>query len=157
MTEYCFFLEIIFAPWIYLHWDLYQKYLNIQNLNNLFVLTELFSTLDVLDWRIPYIYIYIYGEMVDLVNLTRCGKISGKVDKSKHRQQIQNNILSLFQNLSQSDEVFLKWRRNIILNLLSVFWFIYFFTYFFRHIYIYIYIWRNGRFGESDTMIKISG
>ena len=45
--------------WIYLHWGLYQEYLDIWNLNNLFVLTELFPTPDLLDWRI-YIYIYIY-------------------------------------------------------------------------------------------------
>ena len=57
----CFFLEILlFAQWIYLHWALYQEYLNIRNLNDLLVLTELFLTPDLLDWRIPYIYIYIY-------------------------------------------------------------------------------------------------
>ena len=44
MTEYCFFLEILFALWIYLHQPLYQEFLNIQNLNNLFVLTELSPT-----------------------------------------------------------------------------------------------------------------
>ena len=45
----------------YLHWALYQEYLNIRNLNNLFALTELFPTLDLLDWRIPiYIYMYIH-------------------------------------------------------------------------------------------------
>ena len=62
VTEYCFFLAIIlFALWIYLHWTLYQEYSNIRNLNNLFVLIELFPTPDLLDWRIPiYIYIYIY-------------------------------------------------------------------------------------------------
>ena len=52
--------NIGFAQWIYLHRALYQEYLNSQNLNNLFVLTKLFPTLDLLDWRIPYIYIYIY-------------------------------------------------------------------------------------------------
>ena len=68
-----FFFEIIlFALWIYLHWALYQEYLNIRNLNNLFVLTELFPIPDLLDWRgilqssksgvgnNMYIYIYIY-------------------------------------------------------------------------------------------------
>ena len=35
--------------------------------------------------------------MVDLVNLTRCEKISRKMDKLKHSQQIQNDILSLSQ------------------------------------------------------------
>ena len=55
-----FFLEIIlFALWIYLHLALYQEYLNIWNLNNLFVLAELFPTLDLLDWRIHYIYICV--------------------------------------------------------------------------------------------------
>ena len=51
---------ILFALWIYLHWDLYREYLNIRHLNNLLVLTELFPTPDLLDWRIPHIYIYIY-------------------------------------------------------------------------------------------------
>ena len=54
-----FFLEGIFALWYHLHWALYQEYLNIRILNNLIVLTELISTLDLPDWRIP-IYIYIY-------------------------------------------------------------------------------------------------
>ena len=53
MTEYCFFLLLIilFALWIFLPWALYPEYLIIQNLSNLFVLTELFPTPDLLDWR----------------------------------------------------------------------------------------------------------
>ena len=65
------FLGGIFALWYHLHWVLYQEYLDIRILNNLIVLTELFPTLDLLDWRIHthththththiYIYIYIY-------------------------------------------------------------------------------------------------
>ena len=61
VTEYWFFIEIIlFALWIYLHWALYQEYLNIRNLNNSFVLTELFPALDLLiEEYLIYIYIYI--------------------------------------------------------------------------------------------------
>ena len=43
---------------LYLYWVLYQEYLNIWNLNNSFVLTELLPIPDWLDWKIPYIYIY---------------------------------------------------------------------------------------------------
>ena len=39
---------------------IYQDYLNIRILNILFVLIELFPIPDLLDWKIPYIYIYIY-------------------------------------------------------------------------------------------------
>ena len=39
-----------------------------------------------------YICVCAFGEMVDLVNPTRCEKISGEVDKPKW---IQNNISSL--------------------------------------------------------------
>ena len=72
VTEYCFFLGILFAHWIYLHWALYQEYLNIRNLNNLIVLTELFPTPDLKVWRITlyiYIYIYISGAEMGLVLL----------------------------------------------------------------------------------------
>ena len=31
-------------------------------------------------YKYIYIYIYIYGEMVDLLNTTRCEKVSGKVN-----------------------------------------------------------------------------
>ena len=44
---------------LWLHWAPYQEYLNIRILNNLIVLTELFPTLDLLDWR-KHIYIYIH-------------------------------------------------------------------------------------------------
>ena len=36
--------------------------------------------------------------MVDLVNLIRCEKISGKVDQPKHKKRF-NNIPSLFHNV----------------------------------------------------------
>ena len=42
--------------------------------------------------------------MVDLVNSTRCGK----VDKLKHRQRTQNNILPLFQKDFIKMWIFLK-------------------------------------------------
>ena len=35
------------------------------------------------------IYFYIAREMVDLVNLTRFEKTSGKLDEQKYRQRIQ--------------------------------------------------------------------
>ena len=55
MTQYCvFFLKKynLFSGF-YLHRALYQEYLNIQNLNILFVLIELFPIPDLLHWRIP--------------------------------------------------------------------------------------------------------
>ena len=81
MIEYCFFLEIIFTLWIYLHWALYQEYLTIRNLNNLFALTELFPTPNLLDWRTHththththiYIYIYIYVCVCVCVYIPAC-------------------------------------------------------------------------------------
>ena len=59
VTEYCFFfLEVIsFAQWIYLHRALYQEYLNIRNLNYLFLLAKLFPVSSwmsgkILEWRL---------------------------------------------------------------------------------------------------------
>ena len=75
---------MIFPQWIYLHWAFYREYLHIRNLNNLLVPTELFPTLDLLDWRIPYIYmsifvyecLFIYVLFLSLVYILKCQQFS---------------------------------------------------------------------------------
>ena len=55
---------------IYLHWSLYLEYLNIQNLNNLFVMIELFPIPDLLAWRMhthTHTHIYIYTNKGTLI------------------------------------------------------------------------------------------
>ena len=66
MTDCCFFLgggeENYLLCGFYLHWALYQDYLNSIFYFLIFHLSwlELFPTLDFLAWIISYIYIYIY-------------------------------------------------------------------------------------------------
>ena len=78
------------------------------------------------------------------------------MDKSKHRQWIQNNISSLFQKDFIRSK--LEINTNIILNPLFVFWFIHFSTNFFTSygiykIYHYLYIYM-GR--EEEIYIYVT-
>ena len=87
-----------------------------------------------------YIYIYIYRER-ERVRDDRFSR-SDKMRKNKRKSgetktlTMDSKMIFHFFFFLISDEVFLKWRRNIICRLLSMFLFIHFTTYFFL-IYIY--------------------
>ena len=66
MTEFCVFLEGIFALWYHLHCSI-----SIRILNNLIVLTELFPTPDLQDWRISIYRLSIIWKS-DLTDKMKC-------------------------------------------------------------------------------------
>ena len=89
------FLERIYVRLYYLHWALYQEYLNIQILNNLIVLTELFPTPDLLDWRIPiYIYIYkLYGHLPSITKTLQLRRTRHAGHCWRSRDEVRSDVL----------------------------------------------------------------
>ena len=62
-----------------------------------------------------YIYIYIYGEMLDFSESDKMIKISGKVDKSNTYNGFTSHVSFFIQGRTSNSEELLHWIKNEIL------------------------------------------